>query len=135
MTSIQEIKYIGPYLSHRFGTHSYWPPNSNILLPIYTLEDLVAFLRSRRATFNTKDKLTHWMTTIFTNERALQCASNNVRIINGRLTAYQVRQENFCGWNAMIDFMRVNADNLQGHLPSKKRRYHLQRQFPTDCQI
>jgi hypothetical protein len=107
---MEELKYIGPYLSYRFYTESYWMGD---FVPIYNLQDLLNFVKTKRITVNVRQNLKEWLRNICKNERSQECDGE-----------YRIRYENEKGWNAIIEFLRENLDGyrIKGYLPAKKRR-------------
>ncbi len=103
---LTRLKYVGPYLSQRFRTHSIWPPGHahSQLHPIRTLGELCAFVQTRRGR-NAKRNLSEWLRIITENIKAGECVES--RTIPGRLHEhYRVRPQNLFGHTMILNFLR-----------------------------
>ena len=118
---LTQLKYVGPYLSERFRTHSFWPPNDHRrrrLHPIRSLRDLVNFVVSRRGP-HAKGNLTEWLRVITENARAGDC----VTTVNEPHACpfYRVRPQNLFGHTMIINFLRAYVPRShQSKVPARQ---------------
>ena len=126
---LTRIPYIGPYLSLRFRSDSYW---FGVHRPIRNIPELIDFINERRRTNQTRRNLTTWLDRILTNARAEQCVMP-IRLHQGEPRLYNVRKVNQVGFNSIIDFLKDNVEpRMIRHLPSKKRSRPTQ-SYPPRC--
>lgn len=103
---LTRLKYVGPYLSQRFITHSLWPPDHPHaqLHPIRTLGELSDFVRTRRGR-NAKRNLSEWLRLITENARTGLCV-DSTRIPGRAPEQYRIRPQNLFGHTMILNFLR-----------------------------
>jgi hypothetical protein len=137
-TPINSLKYIGDYLSDRFRTHSFWPPDSDTPRPILTLEQLVRFVKTRsvRDIPATRRRLTEWLDFILQNAHPGQCVGDPL-YIDHEWRRYKVREQNQYGHFAIISYLRGELIGTvhYGKVPLKKPRLPVHRSHPRSCSL
>jgi hypothetical protein len=139
------LKYIGPYLSERFVTESFWPAssnNANNARPIQSLGELRDFI-VHKSGVNARRNLRAWLRRIMTNERSRQCVMQRKlqpKMVDpeGVPRRYDVNEVNYCGYNSVIGFLRHhfpagNAHHGKIPMPLTGRAEHVK--YPPRCAV
>lgn len=133
------LKYIGPYLSDRFVTESFWPAtsnNPNNARPIQSLGDLRDFIVNKGGT-RVRPNLRAWLRRIMTNERRRECVGQP-KMVAGSARRYDVNEVNYCGYNSVVGFLRHHFPAGSPHhgkipMPLTGRAEHVK--YPARCAV